>query len=354
LLTACVTLVGFGASSARAEATAFSGPSASGLEIRLKPAAEEPLSVVRLGDIAEIMSADPQEAERLALIELFPAPGEGQVRWVSLREVQDVLELHGMNLARCRLYGSSSVCIRAGTAAPDRPTRGKMNPADRQRAQRLVHAAVLRQLGPPAVGQANWTVEPRLSAGQLEVVSRASSTVVTQGPESRSAGLHHFQLTATAPDGVQTLTVPVEITRPTMVVTAIRPLRRGELIQAADVELSPAPANVQLAAYASQLEDVIGRETDRSVAAGQAISLRQTRAPLLVRRGDVVTVFARAAGIRVRTTARAMEDGSHGQLIMVQTLTGRERYSARVVDVQEVEVYPRAVRVPATRDTSSP
>ena len=55
----------------------------------------------------------------------------------------------------------------------------------------------------------------------------------------------------------------------------------------------------------------------------------------------MVTVFARASGIQVRTTARAREEGSRGDLIMVESLTDRSRYFARVTGIQEVDVYAR-------------
>ena len=65
----------------------------------------------------------------------------------------------------------------------------------------------------------------------------------------------------------------------------------------------------------------------------------QVRAPLLVRRGERVSVRARAAGIVVRTYATAQQDGSLGDLVQVQALEGKERYAARVSGVRELEVF---------------
>ena len=92
-------------------------------------------------------------------------------------------------------------------------------------------------------------------------------------------------------------------------------------------------------------EDVIGKETQRAISPGQVLDQNYVRSPILVRRGDVVTVYARAAGIRVRTTGRAISDGSQGDLIAIETLeTGsREKFDARVTGAQVVEVWAGSI-----------
>ena len=62
-------------------------------------------------------------------------------------------------------------------------------------------------------------------------------------------------------------------------------------------------------------------------------------------RGEVVTVLARAGGIRVRTNARAHEEGSVGELVAVESLANRSTYYARVTGNREVEVYARPPQV---------
>ncbi len=78
------------------------------------------------------------------------------------------------------------------------------------------------------------------------------------------------------------------------------------------------------------------------------IDKRQLKKPLLVRRGEVIRVMARAAGVQVRTTARATEDGAFGDIITVQSLENREKYSAHVTGLQEAEVYATAVPASGT------
>ena len=54
------------------------------------------------------------------------------------------------------------------------------------------------------------------------------------------------------------------------------------------------------------------------------------RAPLMVHRGDVVTVHVETAGIHIRTTARSRDDGAQGELVSVESLLNRSTFYARV------------------------
>jgi flagella basal body P-ring formation protein FlgA len=85
-------------------------------------------------------------------------------------------------------------------------------------------------------------------------------------------------------------------------------------------------------------------EVTRGVPAGYALDARFTQRPILIRRGEPVTVYALAAGVRVRTTARSLGQGSRGDLILLESLENRERFSARITGFQRAEVY--AVSVP--------
>ena len=92
-------------------------------------------------------------------------------------------------------------------------------------------------------------------------------------------------------------------------------------------------------AVAGHVGEVVGKEATQTLRAGSAILSTQVRSPLLVRRGERVSVRARAAGVVVRTYATAQQDGSLSDLIQVQALTGKERYAARVSGTRELEVF---------------
>jgi flagella basal body P-ring formation protein FlgA len=95
----------------------------------------------------------------------------------------------------------------------------------------------------------------------------------------------------------------------------------------------------------ASLDDVVGKEAARNIPAGQTLDNQYVRSPLLVKRGDVVDLFARAAGVQVSTKARAREEGSHGDLINVELLADRRPLLARVCGIQEVEILAAAPSV---------
>ena len=116
----------------------------------------------------------------------------------------------------------------------------------------------------------------------------------------------------------------------------------GAVIGPGDVELRQSTADAS-AESLTRLEDVVGQEAVRSLPLGQVMTRELVRSPILVKRGDPVTVYARAAGIQIRTTARARDEGGQGDLITVESMLNRQMFFARVTGWQEVEVYARPI-----------
>lgn len=78
-----------------------------------------------------------------------------------------------------------------------------------------------------------------------------------------------------------------------------------------------------------QKDAIIGKITRRPIRSGSTFQTQDVRAPLMVKRGDVVTVVARGSGFRVSREGKAMENGSQGEQIRVR-FDRREILDARV------------------------
>jgi flagella basal body P-ring formation protein FlgA len=65
---------------------------------------------------------------------------------------------------------------------------------------------------------------------------------------------------------------------------------------------------------------------------------KEQRSPPVVEKGAIVTVSARAAGIKVTTSGKALDDGSTGETIGVELADSKQRVLARVSGPQAVEV----------------
>jgi flagella basal body P-ring formation protein FlgA len=85
-------------------------------------------------------------------------------------------------------------------------------------------------------------------------------------------------------------------------------------------------------------------EAAQAIAAGTVLQKSHVRSPIMVRRGETIVVYSRAAGIRIRTAARAREDAALGDLVTVESLPDRKLYTAKVCGLQEAEVYARAMQ----------
>jgi flagella basal body P-ring formation protein FlgA len=124
-------------------------------------------------------------------------------------------------------------------------------------------------------------------------------------------------------------------------VVAVRAISRGAIVTAADVELQPlerAPVASGRRAPFYDVNEIIGLEAARAIQPGEVIFSDQVRRPTLVKRGESVTVVVQGGGIRVRTTARAIQEGSQGDLVQVESLDSKEKFDARVIGLREVGV----------------
>jgi flagella basal body P-ring formation protein FlgA len=330
-----------------------------GAEIVLRPLVRSPEALIRLGDLAEIYSDDRHELETLRELELFPAPQPGTKRHLRVRELQDLLTQRGIDLRRHRLAGVSVVEIGQSVQEETAVAARVVSPVQSKRAVEMLRTAIGQYLNGRTGKDEPWHVELSLTTDQAAAVLDAGPAMQITGGQAPWLGAQQFSI-APRQGGAATAKVQAEVTLPPAVVVAVRSLPRGTIVRAGDVVLQRGNKPTAQAALFTSLEEVIGQETTQAVAAGQMMDTGDVRAPVVVRRGDVVTVYVRSAGLVVRTTARSRDDGASGDLVTVESLLNRQTFFARVVGIQEVEVYahaaggksPAAGAVAATADSA--
>jgi flagella basal body P-ring formation protein FlgA len=313
-------------------------------ELRFRQQCSPHGSVVTLGDIAEIYSADAEQAGKLAAIELFPAPAAAQQRVLRVREVQDLLSMRGINLAEHRFSGSSQIVL---TSAGE-PVRAdqSLTPSAAKRAHRRVQEAILQYLQTKSgSGETRYlqfetpTALARAAANPVQPISVSGGSPPWTGPQ-------RFEVRIDSNEGLAPFSIDAQVSVPSAVVAAVHALARGAVIRESDLAIvRDAPRDGESGVFHS-IEEVAGKQTTRAVPDGKIILPDDLQAPLLVHKGDVVTVYAQSAGIRVRTTARARDDGGLGDLVTMETMQDRKPYQARVCGMRETEVLAQVV--PAT------
>lgn len=300
-------------------------------------------TMVTLGDVVEILTSDTSEREALQGVELFPAPPAGAKRFVRAREIQDILLMRSVNLAEHRFSGAAQVTVIGGEGVGQERNSGALPLSFVKKSERRLNEAIVGYLKGCAGAQA-WNVESVLDGRQARLVAAAERIAVCGGTTPWQ-GSQRFEVTTYIASTGTRFEVSAQVSVIPTVVVLTRAIGRGEVITAADVELRPGdPAMVETAAF-RVIEEVVGKEACRAIAAGNTIARDVVRAPVIVRRGEVVTVYARSSGLRVRTLARARDEGSLDELITVESLDTRKSFFARVCGVQEVEVYAQAVKV---------
>jgi flagella basal body P-ring formation protein FlgA len=308
-----------------------------GAEIEVRESAELRSSIVRLGDVAEIVSADADEVAQLAAIPLLPAPAPGTQAFLSTTQLRDLLAANAVNVGFIQIHGAATVAI--STPAVDAPkslggeiaaARPKRDDVSQQTA-----AAILQYLK-HLTGHELWEVTVNANPKLVDLCSMSGPQLTVGGGQAPWTGRQRFDVAGIG--GVAPVTTYANVVRVEMVVVAVRPIAAGDFIRATDVALRPHIGQMS-DKIATSLEQVVGKETRQAIRADGLLYINQVRSPLLVRKGERVTVRARAGSVVARTYGTVQQDGSLGELVQVQALEGRERYAARVSGFRELEVF---------------
>lgn len=122
------------------------------------------------------------------------------------------------------------------------------------------------------------------------------------------------------------------------VFTAARPLERGAVVSESDLQVRRVPSQRVNARQITDRSAIVGLAARRSIQAGRPLFKSDFEEPVLVRRGDRVTMIYRVAGMTLTTLGQAMENGSDGAVIDVLNLQSRRTITATVRGRDQVEV----------------
>jgi flagella basal body P-ring formation protein FlgA len=312
-----------------------------GAEIHLRTQAAVSGRVVTLGDVADIHAGE-EERAALAGTELIPTPAISG-KSLKLREVQDLLALRGVATGKHRFGGASEVrLVDAATSTSKQERKDRAAGSAARGANTAVETAIAKYLARNVDADRDWRVKVELTEDQVRVAQNAFGRITVEGGTEPWEGPQQFTIFVGAKE--THFTVEAQLELPEMIVVAARPLVKGDVIRASDLTLEPAKRGVaQKGAFRSP-DEIIGQEAVRAIVAGQVLDNNYVQPPVLVKRGDVVTVYAYSSGIRVKTTGRSRQAGAKGELVEIESHVDRKRFFARVSDIQIVEVFASAAQ----------
>ena len=120
------------------------------------------------------------------------------------------------------------------------------------------------------------------------------------------------------------------------VVVAASAVRAGTAISAADVLVERREVAGGIDAV-SDIDAVVGKAATRTLSSGAVISRHWLVEPLLVKRGDAVTIIARHAGVEVEVAGEAMDAGHRDAIVRVRNVANGKIIRARVKAEHTVE-----------------
>lgn len=123
------------------------------------------------------------------------------------------------------------------------------------------------------------------------------------------------------------LYVPATIISYAMVYQTASPLPRDHIITAQDLTAVKTEIGKLNRGYYTDIHDILGKQTRRSLPQAQPVNPGMIKAPLLIKRGEMVALVAQNPRFSIRMQGRALSDGSEGEQIRVKNLS-----SSRIVE----------------------
>jgi flagella basal body P-ring formation protein FlgA len=216
--------------------------------------------------------------------------------------------------------------------APMLASAGEWQGADTIQAAAVEAATSALGDAPGSVTAAAEPLDPRLRMAECDQPISASVASPSQDTSRVTAEVRC--------DGSRPwrLFVPVRVTVRRGLVVAAVPLARGKVLAAGDVILAERDAGALPGGYLTTTDAAVGRVLRRNLPAGAVLSPALLESPVLVKRGQPVTLEAKAGAITVQMTGVAQADGALGQTIPVRNDSSRKVLQAVVRNEKSVQI----------------
>jgi flagella basal body P-ring formation protein FlgA len=315
-------------------------------------------SLIRFGDLLEVRG-QAEEAKRIYDLPLVPTPQPGTELRIAKEEILQQLQIRGYDISRFRWLGESEKVLKSAVPNDASKLRNTANllPAfatDRNfiQAERNLKDVVSRYLAVQNSNLNGATIQFDIPKEQINLFFQRRNIRRIGGGVSPWTGEQTLTVQVLDKNELIELPLKVYIQAPETYVVAVRPIRRGDIVEMDDLRLQAIPASndpTQEAIYFTDFKDVIGKQLRRSISSGQAIREDDVGPPLVVEKNQLVQIKVVIGGVEVETAGRAITEGAVGDLVQVETLNLKERkkLTAQVLDTNSVQVI--AAGVSATR-----
>jgi flagella basal body P-ring formation protein FlgA len=159
---------------------------------------------------------------------------------------------------------------------------------------------------------------------------------------SYTPGRDVFSATLAAPSAanpVQTLRVSGLIEHSAEVPVLRNPMRMGDVISSADIDWADAPSRTLMPDTILDADDLVGKTPVRQIVAGAPIRDNDIKAPLVVGRGEQITILYQFGSMQMTAKGKAMQNGAAGDMIRVVNLSSNRSLTGEVTGDGLVKIY---------------
>ncbi|MFV3129339.1 flagellar basal body P-ring formation chaperone FlgA [Niveispirillum sp. KHB5.9] len=119
-----------------------------------------------------------------------------------------------------------------------------------------------------------------------------------------------------------------------------RRLNTGEVIADADITYIRQPRDRVQAGAVTDVSEMIGKTVRRAVAPNQAVYVRDVREPVVVAKGQAVTILLQSKAMTLTASGKALSDGAQGELVRIVNTSSSRVIEAVVAGPNLVTVNP--------------
>lgn len=203
-------------------------------------------------------------------------------------------------------------------------------------------------------GPAAGVLVARIQPGQMVVLDATQVQILarTNGVDwGNAAGLRRITVQAAAPEAPRPEPKAAVRASQAPVLAYVHSLGAGDIVQAQDLSWSH---DAVAGADAPRDPDaVIGMAARRPVREGDAVSLRDVSAPMVIRKDDVIAVTFAMNGMSLTLQAKALTDAASGQSVSVMNPASRKIIQAVATAPGQAVVGPEADQLKAATRLSS-
>lgn len=123
-------------------------------------------------------------------------------------------------------------------------------------------------------------------------------------------------------------------------------LHTGDVISAADLDYIDMRASDISSSMLTDTASLVGQTPRRAIAAMKPVTVSDVQMPVIVKKGDLVTMVLKAGAMSLTAQGKALENGASGDAIHVMNSTSKQVIDAVVTGAQTVSIRPVGIAPP--------